>query len=98
VEFGVDAIVASNHGGRQLDGALPSIDALSDVTAAVGDGTEILVDSGIRSGSNACTSKRPARHGFATLLGSGRAATTVVVVVSSGWIVAMSPPGWMLVS
>jgi 4-hydroxymandelate oxidase len=52
VEFGVDAIVVSNHGGRQLDGALPSIDALPQVAAAVGGGCEILLDSGIRSGTD----------------------------------------------
>jgi 4-hydroxymandelate oxidase len=52
VELGVDAVVVSNHGGRQLDGALPSIDALADVTAAVGDGCEVLMDSGIRSGTD----------------------------------------------
>jgi 4-hydroxymandelate oxidase len=52
VEFGVDAIVVSNHGGRQLDGALPSIDALAEVTLAVRGGCEILMDSGIRSGTD----------------------------------------------
>jgi 4-hydroxymandelate oxidase len=52
VEFGVDAIVVSNHGGRQLDGALPSIDALAEVAQAVGGGCEILLDSGIRTGTD----------------------------------------------
>jgi 4-hydroxymandelate oxidase len=52
VEFGVDAIVVSNHGGRQLDGAVPSIDALADVALAVNGGCEILLDSGIRSGTD----------------------------------------------
>ncbi|GAA1395580.1 alpha-hydroxy acid oxidase [Kitasatospora putterlickiae] len=51
-EAGVDAVVVSNHGGRQLDGALPSVDALPEVAAAVGDGCEVLLDSGIRSGTD----------------------------------------------
>jgi 4-hydroxymandelate oxidase len=53
IEFGVDAIVVSNHGGRQLDGALPSIDALAEVVPVGGDHCEILLDSGIRSGTDA---------------------------------------------
>ncbi|MFC6020154.1 alpha-hydroxy acid oxidase [Plantactinospora solaniradicis] len=52
IEFGVDAIVVSNHGGRQLDGAVASIDALEDVVAAVNGSCEVLLDSGIRSGTD----------------------------------------------
>ncbi|MET8626421.1 alpha-hydroxy acid oxidase [Kitasatospora sp. NPDC004669] len=51
-ELGIDAVVVSNHGGRQLDGAVPSIDALPEVAAAVGDGCDVLLDSGIRSGTD----------------------------------------------
>nr|ADK54805.1 hydroxymandelate oxidase [uncultured soil bacterium] len=51
-ESGVDAVVVSNHGGRQLDGAVPSIDALPDVARAVGGSCEVLLDSGIRSGTD----------------------------------------------
>jgi 4-hydroxymandelate oxidase len=51
-EFGVDAIVVSNHGGRQLDGAVPSIEALAEVAQAVSGRYEVLVDSGIRSGTD----------------------------------------------
>ncbi|MFJ8231223.1 alpha-hydroxy acid oxidase [Streptomyces sp. NPDC094448] len=50
VESGADAVVVSNHGGRQLDGAVASIDALPAVCAAVGGRCEVLLDSGIRSG------------------------------------------------
>lgn len=50
--LGVDAIVVSNHGGRQLDGAPASIAALVDVVAAAGGQTEIWVDGGIRSGQD----------------------------------------------
>jgi isopentenyl diphosphate isomerase/L-lactate dehydrogenase-like FMN-dependent dehydrogenase len=52
LDEGADAIVVSNHGGRQLDGVSSSLQALSEVVAAVGERTEILVDSGIRSGSD----------------------------------------------
>lgn len=50
VEVGADAVVVSNHGGRQLDGAAASVAALPAVVAAVGAGCEVLLDSGIRSG------------------------------------------------
>ncbi|MEL6508185.1 MAG: alpha-hydroxy acid oxidase [Pseudomonadota bacterium] len=49
---GADAIVVSNHGGRQLDGALSSIRMLSSIVEAVGDKIEVHLDSGIRSGQD----------------------------------------------
>ncbi|MGN6092474.1 MAG: alpha-hydroxy acid oxidase [Luteibacter jiangsuensis] len=49
---GVDAIVVSNHGGRQLDGAPASIDVLPSIVDAVSGGTEVLFDSGILSGQD----------------------------------------------
>jgi len=52
VEHGAQAVIVSNHGGRQLDGAIASIDALSEVVAAVGDKAEVLVDGGIRRGTD----------------------------------------------
>ncbi len=52
VEVGADAIIVSNHGGRQLDGAISSIRALPAIVAAVGDQTEVWLDSGIRSGQD----------------------------------------------
>ena len=51
-DFGADAILVSNHGGRQLDGALSSIRMLPEIVKAVGDQTEIFLDSGIRSGQD----------------------------------------------
>ncbi|MEE9387973.1 MAG: alpha-hydroxy acid oxidase [Paracoccaceae bacterium] len=51
-KVGADAITVSNHGGRQLDGALSSIRALSDIVDAVGDKIEVHLDSGIRSGQD----------------------------------------------
>jgi L-lactate dehydrogenase (cytochrome) len=52
VAHGVDAIVVSNHGGRQLDGAAASIDVLPSIVDAVAGGTEVLFDSGITSGQD----------------------------------------------
>ncbi|MEM7319617.1 MAG: alpha-hydroxy acid oxidase [Pseudomonadota bacterium] len=52
VELGADAIVVSNHGGRQLDGALSSICMLGEILDAVGDKIEVHLDSGIRSGQD----------------------------------------------
>ncbi|MGQ4648868.1 alpha-hydroxy-acid oxidizing protein [Lyngbya aestuarii] len=52
VEHGVKAIIVSNHGGRQLDGAIATIDALPEVVAAVGDAAEVLIDGGIRRGTD----------------------------------------------
>ncbi|MBU2963176.1 alpha-hydroxy-acid oxidizing protein [Citreicella sp. C3M06] len=49
---GADAIVVSNHGGRQLDGALSSIRALGPIMDAVGDRIEVHLDSGVRSGQD----------------------------------------------
>ncbi|HEU4944880.1 MAG TPA: lactate 2-monooxygenase [Solirubrobacterales bacterium] len=50
---GIDGIVVSNHGGRQVDGAIASLDALPAIADATGDDLAILFDSGIRSGSDA---------------------------------------------
>ena len=52
VKVGADAIIVSNHGGRQLDGALSSIRALPGIVAAVGDQIEVIMDGGIRSGQD----------------------------------------------
>jgi isopentenyl diphosphate isomerase/L-lactate dehydrogenase-like FMN-dependent dehydrogenase len=52
VQSGADAIVVSNHGGRQLDGAQSSIEALPPIVAAVGDQIEVWMDGGIRSGQD----------------------------------------------
>jgi L-lactate dehydrogenase (cytochrome) len=52
VAAGADAVVVSNHGGRQLDGALSSIRVLPDIVDAVGDKIEVHIDSGIRSGQD----------------------------------------------
>ena len=51
-ESGADALIVSNHGGRQLDGAMSSIEALPAIADAVGDRIEVLMDGGIRSGQD----------------------------------------------
>lgn len=52
VKLGADAVVVSNHGGRQLDGAPSSISALPAIAQAVGSDTEVLFDGGLRTGSD----------------------------------------------
>jgi 4-hydroxymandelate oxidase len=51
-DHGVAAVVVSNHGGRQLDGAVASLDALPAVADAAGDRLEVLMDGGIRRGTD----------------------------------------------
>jgi L-lactate dehydrogenase (cytochrome) len=50
ISFGADGIIVSNHGGRQLDGVLSTVQALPPIMQAVGNDLKVLVDSGIRSG------------------------------------------------
>ncbi len=75
VEIGATGIVLSNHGGRQLDSTPPAMDILAEVRAQVGDDIEILIDGGIRRGSDvikaialgatACLIGRPYLYGLA---------------------------------
>jgi L-lactate dehydrogenase (cytochrome)/(S)-mandelate dehydrogenase len=81
VEHGIDAIIVSNHGGRQLDGAAASIDALPGIVAAVEGRIPVLIDGGIRRGSDvvkalamgaaACLVGRPQLWGLAVAGQSG---------------------------
>jgi len=74
-DSGIDAVMVSNHGGRQVDGAIGSLDALVAIREAVGPGPTLLLDSGIRSGAdvfkalalgaNAVTLGRPHIYGLA---------------------------------
>ena len=52
VDYGARAVIVSNHGGRQLDRAPASLSALPEVVAAVGGGTEVYLDGGVRRGSD----------------------------------------------
>ncbi|HEX6022444.1 MAG TPA: alpha-hydroxy acid oxidase, partial [Solirubrobacter sp.] len=67
IEHGVDALVVSNHGGRQLDGAAATIDVLPEIADAVGDRAELLLDSGVRRGTDIV--KALARGARAVLIG-----------------------------
>ncbi|NNM46013.1 alpha-hydroxy-acid oxidizing protein [Knoellia koreensis] len=81
VEAGADGIVVSNHGGRQVDGAIASLDALPAVRAAVGEGMPLVLDSGVRSGADvvkalalgadAVAIGRPYMYGLALAGGAG---------------------------
>jgi isopentenyl diphosphate isomerase/L-lactate dehydrogenase-like FMN-dependent dehydrogenase len=51
-EQGIDGVIVSNHGGRQVDGAIASLDALVDVRAELGEDATVLMDGGIRSGAD----------------------------------------------
>jgi L-lactate dehydrogenase (cytochrome) len=74
---GADAIVVSNHGGRQLDGVAPSMRVLPEVVAAIDGQIEILVDGGIRRGSDIvkalCLGARAVLIGRAYAYGLGAA-------------------------
>lgn len=67
VEAGMDGIVVSNHGGRQVDGSIASLDALPAVRQAVGPDLPVLLDSGVRTGSDVV--KAMALGATAVLLG-----------------------------
>ena len=74
-EIGLDGIIVSNHGGRQVDGSVAALDALVEVRDAVGDDYPVLFDSGIRRGTDiikahclgadACLVGRPYMYGLA---------------------------------
>lgn len=77
VDHGAAAIVVSNHGGRQLDGVAPTLRVLPEVVAAVGDRVEVLMDGGIRRGSDIakalCLGARAVLIGRAHVYGLGAA-------------------------
>jgi isopentenyl diphosphate isomerase/L-lactate dehydrogenase-like FMN-dependent dehydrogenase len=77
VDEGAAAVVVSNHGGRQLDSVSPSLRALPEIVAAVGDKTEVLMDGGVRRGSDIvkalCLGARAVLVGRAYAYGLGAA-------------------------
>ncbi len=72
-DHGADAIIVSNHGGRQLDGAVSALRVLPEVVAAVGDRAEVILDGGVRRGSDVikalCLGARACMIGRAWLYG-----------------------------
>jgi L-lactate dehydrogenase (cytochrome) len=77
VDEGADAIVVSNHGGRQLDGVRATVQVLPEVIEAVGGRVEVLLDSGVRRGSDVvkalCLGARAVLVGRAYAYGLGAA-------------------------
>ncbi len=71
VDGGAEAVVVSNHGGRQLDGVAASLDALPEVARAVGQQCQVLMDGGIRRGAD--IAKALALGAHAVLIGRGYA-------------------------
>lgn len=73
VKLGVDALVVSNHGGRQLDAAPSPLEVLPAIRAAVGEDVELILDSGVRRGSDIVTARclgaKAALFGRPTLFG-----------------------------
>ena len=64
VACGSDGVIVSNHGGRQLEGAPATLRVLPEIVEAVGDETEVLVDGGIRRGSDVVKAVATARAPF----------------------------------
>jgi L-lactate dehydrogenase (cytochrome) len=77
VDAGADAVVVSNHGGRQLDSVAPTLRILPEVVASVGDRIEVLLDGGVRRGSDVvkalCLGARAVMIGRAYAYGLGAA-------------------------
>jgi len=77
VDEGADALVVSNHGGRQLDRVAPSLEVLPEIVASVGDRIEVLLDGGVRRGSDIvkalCLGARGVMVGRAYAYGLGAA-------------------------
>src|SRR5207248_288361 len=67
MELGIDGLVVSNHGGRQVDGAIATLEALPGVVEAVGGRIPVLLDSGVRGGAD--TFKALALGASAVLIG-----------------------------
>jgi L-lactate dehydrogenase (cytochrome) len=82
VDLGAAAVVVSNHGGRQLDGSPATLDVLPEVVEAVGNQVEVLMDGGVRRGSDIvkaiCLGARAVLIGRAYAYGLGAAGTAGV--------------------
>jgi L-lactate dehydrogenase (cytochrome) len=97
VDAGASAVIVSNHGGRQLDGAVSPLDVLPEIVAAVGDQIEVILDGGIRRGTHvlkalalgakACSIGRPYLFG----LGAGGEAgvSRALAILRSEFVRAM---------
>lgn len=98
---GVDGIVVSNHGGRQLDGAPATLDVLPEITAAVAGACPVMVDGGIRRGADVLAALalgadaillgRPVLHGLA--VGGEQGATNLLELITEELVEAMALTG-----
>jgi L-lactate dehydrogenase (cytochrome) len=98
-EHGADAVVVSNHGGRQLDGAQATVEALPAVMDAVGDRLQVLLDGGVRRGADiakalalgarACMIGRPYLYGLAVGGQDGVARTIRILTTELGRTLAL---------
>jgi L-lactate dehydrogenase (cytochrome) len=101
VDIGASAVIVSNHGGRQLDGAAASFDALPDIAQAVGSEVEVILDGGIRRGvhvlkalargAKACSIGRPYLYGLAA--GGEAGVTRTLQILRSELVRAMQLSG-----
>ncbi|MFL6155471.1 MAG: alpha-hydroxy-acid oxidizing protein, partial [Marmoricola sp.] len=99
-DSGVDAIVVSNHGGRQVDNAIASLDALVTIRDTIGDDPTVLLDSGIRTGADVFTALalgadavllgRPHMYGLAIAGAQGVADVVANVIAELDLTMALS--------
>jgi lactate 2-monooxygenase len=82
LDAGCDGVIVSNHGGRQVDGAVGALDALPAVVAAVGDRAPVLFDSGVRGGADAF---KALALGAAWSASGGRTCTASPSPASAAW-------------
>jgi L-lactate dehydrogenase (cytochrome) len=100
-DAGVTAIIVSNHGGRQLDGAAAPLDVLPQIVAAVGNRIEVILEGGIRrgvhvlkalaSGATACAVGRPYLYGLAA--GGERGVERALNILRTELVLAMTLSG-----
>jgi L-lactate dehydrogenase (cytochrome) len=101
VDAGATAVIVSNHGGRQLDGASSALEALPSIVKAVGDRVEVILDGGIRRGSHiikalalgakACSIGRPYLYGLAA--GGQPGVAKVLAILKDEFVRAMQLTG-----
>jgi L-lactate dehydrogenase (cytochrome) len=100
-DAGATAIIVSNHGGRQLDGAAASIEALPEIVRAVGDRIEVIIDGGIRRGvhilkalacgAKACFIGRPYLYGLS--VGGELGVVKALEILKAEFVLAMTLAG-----
>ena len=98
---GVSAVMVSNHGGRQLDGTAAAIDVLPDISRAVGDRLEIILDGGVRrgvhilkalaAGAKACSIGRPYLYGLSA--GGEKGVAKALQILRAEFVLALQLSG-----